>query len=55
MSSLDSLLPPESPVPQRSHTEDLIERARRVAEEALATRAEETDRAEDVPRGNVRA
>ncbi|MBW3622473.1 MAG: acyl-CoA/acyl-ACP dehydrogenase [Armatimonadetes bacterium] len=55
MSSLDSLLPPETPAPDRAHAEELLQRARMVAEEILVPHAEATDRAPVVPRRNLEA
>src|SRR5689334_5852928 len=55
MSSLDSLLPPEGPHPTSNPSSDIADRARRVASEALAPRAEETDRASRIPHENLEA
>ena len=55
LSSLDSLLAPESPSPSRPDPDALLRRVRRVAEEALVPQAEEIDRAEIVPRGHLEA
>jgi alkylation response protein AidB-like acyl-CoA dehydrogenase len=55
MSSLDSLLPPEGSEPVRDASNALIGRAYRVAEEVLAPRAEETDRAPILPTENLEA
>lgn len=55
MSSLDSLLPPETPAPDRAHAEALLQRARSVAEDALTHSAQETDQAPIVPRRNLEA
>ncbi len=55
MSTLDSLLPPEDASPAAGPGDDLLDRARRLADDLLAPHAEETDTAALVPRSHLEA